>query len=342
MTAIWPVRGDHLMTWVRVFSTYLKLFAALALFSACSTIDSQRNFGVPAAGRSAKPAAQPNQADSWMSADAKSQDLLYVSNCCFVTVYSYPRGRVEGQLKGFQIAGGECVDQVGNIYVTDVQAGRIYEYAHGGTKPIKTLFSSVGPQGCAIDPTTGNLAVGNLGAGQYSRVAIFKKAKGNPTYYQAPGFWETYFPGYDNRGNLFVDGLTAPGTGHFALAELKKGGNALKIIALNQYIGWPGGVQWDGTYLAVGDQSTPAIYQFVTDRKRGKKIHTTPLGSGAGDVAQFFIDGQTLVAPDACSPSQCSRENVLFFKYPQGGTATKEITKGTRGPDGAAVSKAIP
>src|SRR6202034_3377504 len=84
--------------------------------------------------------------------------------------------------------------------------------------------------------------------------------------------YEFYFCGYDDEGNLFVDGLSAPGTGHFALAELPKGGSALKTITPNQYIGWPGGVQWDGKHVAIGDQITPVIYQFSTRELRRRRL----------------------------------------------------------------------
>ena len=46
-------------------------------------------------------------------------------------------------------------------------------------------------------------------------------------------------------------------------AELPKGGKSLQNITLNQTIGGPGGVQWDGKYAAIADQEAPGIYQFT-------------------------------------------------------------------------------
>ncbi len=277
-----------------------------------------------------------------MAPDAASQDLLYVSNCCDVTVYSYPQGRLEGRLKSFFIAAGECVDKAGDVFITDVGAGRVYEYAHGGTKRIKTFVDPIDPEGCAVDPTTGNLAVTTLGAGgSHASLAIFKGARGKPTYYKDPAFQEYFFCAYDDAGNLFIQGNSAPGSGHVVFAELSSGSSKLKTIMLNQYIGWPGGLQWDGKYLAVGDQNAPNVYEFAVSGSQGTKVGTVHMGSGANDVTDFFLDGQTLIAPNVCqvSGSKC-HSDVLFFKYPAGGKATKKILKGIRGTDGAAVSKA--
>jgi hypothetical protein len=312
--------------------------AALALLAGCG--GSQPPIGAPGAiPQSRAIVTHAARGTSWMAPDAVTQDLLYVSNCCWVSVYSYPNGKLEGRLKGFSIAGGECVDNKGDVYITDVGQGRVYEYGHGKSKRDRNIFSPVGAEGCAIDLATGNLAVsGGNASGGNAGVAIFKAAHGNPTVYTDPAFWEYYFCGYDRNGDLFVDGLSSPGTGHFVFAELPKGGSKLNTVTLNQYIGWPGGVQWVGKYLAVGDQVTPAIYQFTINGSQGTKVGTTRLGSGEGDAAQFFIQGSTVVAPDQCA--QCQHTNVQFFRYPSGGKATKRITKGTRGPDGAAVSLA--
>jgi hypothetical protein len=55
------------------------------------------------------PLAQPNagiarnaeHAKSWMLPEAKSEDLLYVSNVYTITVYSYPKGKLVGTLSNF-------------------------------------------------------------------------------------------------------------------------------------------------------------------------------------------------------------------------------------------------
>src|ERR1700733_13013068 len=92
------------------------LFAALLsgpLLAACS-------FGAsssPSVGlgmlqqRQAQPAHRRGY--TWMVAEAKSQDLLYVSNTLFneVWVFSYPGGHPVGNLTGFPLPAGICVNQ---------------------------------------------------------------------------------------------------------------------------------------------------------------------------------------------------------------------------------------
>ena len=46
-------------------------------------------------------------AGSWMSSNAEGQDLLYASSCCWVSVYTYPQGKLVGKLKGFGLATGQ-------------------------------------------------------------------------------------------------------------------------------------------------------------------------------------------------------------------------------------------
>jgi hypothetical protein len=308
-----------------------------------------------AAGRSysAQPAAdfrpltaahvheRPNPADSWMTPDAATQDLLYVTDVKTATVYSYPHGKLEGKLKGFYQATGMCVDKTGDVFIVDLALGRIFEYAHGGTKRLATLVSPTrDPSGCSIDPTTGNLAVGSLGFGSNGSVAIFKNARGQATTYQSSSIYQFYFCGYDDKGNLFADGLIEPGgTGDTAFAELPKGGHALKTVTLDHYIGWPGGVQWDGKYVAVGDQATPAVYQFAVKRRHGNMVGTAHM-DGADNVKQFWIQDQTLIAPNTISGQGGLGSKAILYNYPAGGKAIKKIAKGVIDAQGAVVSLA--
>jgi hypothetical protein len=281
--------------------------------------------------------ARPDADASWMAPGAKSKNLLYVSDCCDVTVYSYPLGKLEGKIKGFNSAGGECVDKAGDVFIANVFPSYFEEYKHGEKKPIAELRVNGLAAGCAMDPTTGNLAATGLEGPSGGGVFVFPNASGSPTQYTDPDFTRYQFVGYDNKGNLFVDGEDY--NAFFVFAELPKGGSALETITLNQGISYPGGVQWDGKYLAVGDFNNPVIYRFAISGSQGTSVGTIELGSGAKYVGQFFIQGRTLIAPDMCIPS-CQKENVLFFKYPAGGTATKTITDDIGSPSGASVSLA--
>jgi hypothetical protein len=94
-------------------------------------------------------------------------------------------------------------------------------------------------------------------------------------------------------------------------------------------IRFPGGVQYDGTSLAIGDARQSVIYQTSNGMVTGK----TKL-KGACDINQFFIDDGQLIAPSFCG----SNGEVLIYSYPAGGAPLKRIT-GFTFPYGAVVSR---
>jgi DNA-binding beta-propeller fold protein YncE len=282
-------------------------------------------------------AARPDRGRSWMDPNAKKNGLLlYVSDSAAddVTVFSYPQGKVVGTLSGFQQPQGMCVDKAGDIFITNTGLAQILEYAHGGTTPIATL-SDPGqhPIGCSVDPKTGNLAVTNIFDDSYSNgsLSIYAHARGKPKHYTDPAMIADYFCGYDNKGNVFVDG-TKPTNYGFAFAELRNGTNTLRNVTLDQAIQAPGGVQWDGQYIAIADQEAPIIYRFAIAGRSGTEVGATQTG-GSSDVVQFFIKHKTLVGPNATSGQ------VMFWNYPAGGTQTK-ILGGFEVPIGTAISSA--
>ena len=236
-----------------------------------------------------EPSERLSGSNSWMARDAQEQNLLYVSDNQTVNVFSYPQGTLEGVLRGLHQATGTCVDKRGNVFIVSLSTGEVIEYAHGDTKREATLKIPTGdPIGCAVDASTGDLAVAGHGSGSSGAVFVFKDARGRPTAYQDSRVYQFYFCGYDSKGNLFADGLTAPGSRNFALAELRHGKTAFTSIAANQYVQFPGGVQWDGKHLAVGDQFTH-IYEFAISGSHGTLAGTTGLGSDAEYVKQFWI-----------------------------------------------------
>lgn len=312
--------------------------AAVAFLAGCG--GSQPPVGAPGAmPQDSAIATHAARGTSWMSPEAGSQSLLYVSDFDAVRVFSYPRGKYEGSLQGFQIAIGECADADGNVYVADYGYGQLFEYAHGGTMRIRTL-SPGDASGCAVDSDSGDLAATNLTSGNRRRtgsVAIYKNAHGKPKYYRDPNFLNYYFCGYDSQGDLFVDGISQAGSGHVVFAELPKGGSKLVTIALNQYIDFPGGVQWDGADVAIDDQTPPSkVYEFAINGSQATLVGTTLL-DGAQSVVQPWIDGSKIIVPNAISgkPGQ-----VLTYKYPAGGSAVKKISRHLLQPQAAVVSNA--
>ncbi len=277
------------------------------------------------------------RAHSWMDPQARTTSLLYVSSVLTgdVYVYSYSSQKLLGTLTGFTQPYGLCADKSANVWIVNDGASQILEYAHGGTSPIATLTDTGEyPEGCSVDPTTGNLAVTNFystsGAGS---VSIYTGARGNPQVYSDPSMVNYRFCGYDSNGNLFVDGVNASSS--FVLAELPKGSGSFTNIDFTQNIEWPGGVQWDGKFVAVGDTDTGTIYRT---NAAGTVKGSTQL-SGSNYVNQFWIVASSgrkkHKAASVVAPSQDG--NVLgIYKYPAGGLPTTTITVSE--PFGATVS----
>jgi hypothetical protein len=277
---------------------------------------------------------------SWMAPDSKTQNLLYLSDggADKVLVYSYPAGKKVGALTQLQDPAGVCSDTAGDIWVVNSASFTIVEFSHGGTKSKATLSDAgtQNPLGCSVDPATGNLAVTNLGAASGGgSLSIYTGAKGSAKKFQDSDLTYFYFCGYDDEANLFVDGLNS--SYGFVLAELPSGSGKLQTISLTGTVDFPGGVQWDGSDVAVGDQyyqgkHTSAIYQISVSGSAGTVEGTTTL-TGSCDALQFAIQGSTVVAPDDCTST------AKYYLYPAGGSPTKTIS-GLTYPVAAAVSAA--
>jgi hypothetical protein len=280
-------------------------------------------------------AQRPDHRKSWMSPDAKTNDLLYISSFLNgdVYVYSYPHDTLKGTLTGFSSPAGECIDKSGHVFITS--ASGILEFAHGGTTPIATLKDAGSAQGCSVDPKTGNLAVTNYStiSGSQGNVAIYKNAKGSPTYRTDSKIYHEAFCGYDNAGNLFVDGYDIS-LGELKLSEIPSGRTFFKKITLNQTITGAGGVQWDGKHLALGNNTEGAgtIYQFSISGEKGTKVGSTPL-KGSGGAIQFWIERANVIVPEPFT------NDVGIWAYPAGGSAKKTITGSFDEPWGATVSE---
>ena len=273
---------------------------------------------------------------SWMSHDANNSLLLYVSDQQngVVDVYTnfYGRNALVGQLTGFAAPWGECADKAGDVFIVDYTLQVIVEYAHAGTTPIQTLSDPSGsPIGCSVDPTTGNLAVSNDLGNSFPNPAdllIFQGATGTPTHYADPNVQSFFPPGYDNKGNLFVEGSCVSGC-NTELVELPAGSSTFMNISLRPTLYAAAGVQWDGKYLAVGDQAfrgklTSGIYQVQVSGSTGKVISSMKLASGCSsvhsDVIQFWVQGTTVLGGNGFC-----HNNFSYWNYPGGGAPRKTM-----------------
>jgi hypothetical protein len=253
--------------------------------------------------------------------EATSGALLYLSDVATnnVYVYSYPQGKLVSTLSSIGQPRSECADSAGNVWIADVQAFQVVEYAHGASKPLAALSTFGRPRGCSVDPRSGDLAV--TGGPKGTVLAVYHRSKRgvwrDPRQYGDSSISVVRFCGYDNAGNLSIDGTSNGGT--FRLAELPRGAPALVNLTVNQSISAPGQVQWDGKYLAVADAgvSPSVVYQFSIDGSSATKAGSTTLGDTAS-VKQYWIQANRLIGPDLGA-------HVGFWNYPTGGSPRKTI-----------------
>lgn len=310
---------------MRIFGYYHYAFGvciAVAMLAGCE--GSQPPTGTPMAMQQRVAQKGALETHSWIAPQATKSDLLYVSDNLGnqVYVFSYPSGNVVGKLTGFGSPIGECVDKAGNVWIVNSSPAEIVEYAHGGTSPIAILNDAGGsPFGCAVDQTTGNLAVTNG-----NNVAVYQNAEGMPTTYSDPYLTGFFYCTYDNQGNLFADGGSST-----LIAELPKGGSALTNITLSKTIASMS-IQRYGGYLAIRDNGGGSHGPTTIDHVQVSGSTGTVVGSslliGRGDRkvttgVQYWIQGDAIVGP---GHSLGGNSRILeFWHYPAGGTATKVV-----------------
>lgn len=284
-----------------------------------------------------------------LSAAAKRNDLLYASTqfssgSSELLTLSYPKGKVLDIIKGFPgYLGGLCSDDNGNVFVTDwygTNQGYIYEYAHGGTSPIATLDDPGEPNGCSVDPRTGNLAVTNLvSADPHGNVAIYTHASGAPTTYD-PQVLGPFYCSYDGAGNLFVDAYQGPGN---VIAELPFGSASFSTITLSQSIG-PNSLQYVGGFLVAaggsGTKGPQPIYQISLSGSVGTVSDPIWLSIRSGKrpsaPVQFWVTGSTIIGPDH---GRGYDGQLNFWRYPAGGDPKKSLKPGPTGLYGVTISR---
>lgn len=293
----------------------------------------------------ARPLINPSalsQSDSPPAAHSRStESFIYVVDnepysSSKVQIYTDPTGKREGQLTGFEVVYGDCADSRGDIFILNsASPSTIIEYPPGGKTPVRT-FHDTGytPTGCSVDPTTGNLAVTNFYANDYSSgtIAIFSSSNAldRPTVFTDPAIFSPRYCGYDANGNLYLDGYSK--SLQILFAELPARATQFTSISLNQAVNEPGNLQWDGTYMAIGDSSTNVIYRFSFSGSTGTEVGSTTLGGVTYGLNQFWIDGSSVVGAAAVD------KEVGIWKYPAGGSPVKVINQKQSIPIGVAVS----
>jgi|SRR5579862_2178300 len=279
--------------------------------------------------------------DQKSGAAASNQDFVYVGATCYsscgsaVSVYTFPEGQLIGSWTGANesVPSGECADGAGNVFVTYTDftsgyIGEILKFAHGGTTPVATLSDGAAfPVACSVDPIGGDLAVINGLNSSLGTLLIYPNASGTPTTYSYPGV-AFYGVSYDNKGNIFVDGVTPSPSSKLILLELRKRATSFENITLNVQFSSAGALDWNGKHLTLGLSSS--IYQFDVQGASGRLASVTKLRRSRGDgIGQYEIVGKQIIVAYQWKPCHaiCGFEGAVgVWYYPSGRAITKSIT----------------
>lgn len=265
---------------------------------------------------------------------SKSKALLYVASDVtnFVYIFNLSNGKLIKKLSGLNGPEGLCSDNSGNVFVTNNQAGNILEYPSGGSHPVATLDDSgYYPQDCSVDPISGDLAVVNLtGPSGRGNIAVYRNAQGSPTFYSDAAIKFFFSCGYDNGGNLFIEGYG----GQSQVAELPQGGD--EVVNFSNTFDGVVGIKWDGQYIAVGsiDGNPPpgsTIYRTVASNNSLDTVVSVPLNHGKHRVHLLyftFYNGSVIAT---------FNQHVGVWSYPAGGEMVKLI-RNLSGASGVTVS----
>jgi hypothetical protein len=287
--------------------------------------------------------------NSWVLADARATDLLYVSSddndrvgWADVFIFTYPRGELEGRLTGFTSPAGLCSDRRGNVFVTDNGAEDTIEYRHGYAIPIATLSDlNAFPASCSADYTSGNLAVANYyGSGDSASVALYRDAKNPPIIYTDPEVYIFNSCAYDSSGNLFLDGFDQ--TFHKTFAELPKNNATFARITLPSRIASYDSLAWDGKFITVIDGTHNILYRLRFKGTIGAVAGRTLLNGGdslSGDVIVAAHDGGRNVTGSQLIAPSYNDGIVRVWDYPAGGDPKRALNFIDQ-PLGATVSEA--
>lgn len=253
-----------------------------------------------------------------MEAAATRGDLLYVATGDDVYVLSYPGGKLVGSLG---IAGHDlCSDRNGDVFVPS-SGYVIVEYTHGAMYPLQTLHGGDVPLGCAVDPQTGNLAVTQEASGA-GDLAIFPHAKEPATLYRDPAIDTFGLCGYDDRGNLYVDGT---GSGNY-IAELPRASDTFTNYSLGEKLPAFGAVQWDGRRIALSDPATGTIYRLRFGRSSLRIGGTTRIKGWVNGYAGHWPYIQTWLANGTFIAQSSALATLGIWRYPGGGHVQEVLT----------------
>ncbi len=313
--------------------------SAVVLIAGCAGGASQASATLPAVGADRAPSGAANRRASWMLPGKKTATLIYAvaSDTANVNVYDYANGQQVGTITGFVAAAG-CVDAKGNVYIVSGD-GNAYEFAHGGTQPIKTYSPGGDLVGCSVN-ARGDLAIT---ASQPGEIIVYAKGNPNSAKTFSNATCEVQAPlGYDAGGNLI-------GAGKYDtsyICALLKGEKQEKTLSTSGFtINFPNGSMWDGKYLTIGDEEAGSskgqtgMYETMlagtTVSSVGEVILADTCYRGYVAVLNPFVVGKrntpanreqgTVIVGSNEYCLENDSEGIEFWHYPQGGNPYKKF-----------------
>jgi hypothetical protein len=311
---------------IRIFGYGLGLCVVAASLAACGSAQ-------PPVG--ATGAIQQNRGSWILPQTSGHKSILIYAGGVYgsIYVYDYFTGKQVGELK-INAGYGACVDAKGNVYIGQSNDTTL-EYAHGGTKILKTYSTAATPDGCSIDAKD-DLAITNGG-----NVTVF--AHGDPSKgktYSQKDCGDLLPLGYDTKGNLLgLADATLPVTPCVLLA----GAKSLRTLSMKGFtINAPGHTMWDGKYFALTDENAnkKATDGIVDASLSGKTLTfhheaiftDTCNGTGTSIPAPFILgekntpvngrQGRIVVGINLLCTGVGIYE-IEFWHYPQGGNPFK-------------------
>lgn len=246
------------------------------------------------------------------SAPKGSSSLVYILGRESLWIMTYPRGKFYAAASLDYSLTGICSDSQGNVFVDLGDDGEILEYVHGSTYPIGSLEVPTISDGCAVDPTTNNLAVASGG-----RVEILANEQQPYTSVSSP--IDAEICAYDANGDLFISNKDSF-SHEKQLAELPKGANQFAQISVPSTVGQAGALLgWDGQYMAWEDTTAKkgAIYQLSISGSQATIVGKIPLGKTVHKLQMGELYNGQFVA----TFSKRSRYGYILgtWAYPTGG-----------------------
>jgi hypothetical protein len=342
---------------MNAFRLLFSLCSGLAIFAGCG--GSQPPIGTPAV-----PQVRSREPSFLLSrSQLNTRRLLFVSGHDSpgdVYLYALPSLAFVGSFTTpTSLLSGECADADGDVWI--VGAPFVYEYSHTGV--LESTLSVPDSDGyfvnsCAVSPQ-GNLAVGDTpGGGGLGHVWIYPDASGTPYAVNNPSQAGYSFLGYDDKGNLFVDGQHRYMLEDFILSECVApctSGSSLHTILVNgPRIYTAGMVEWDRKRkkLAIGDQMcddkfAACVYWVKLNESYNATIKgVTALQIGPSKPPCFVYQATLNHADEKILGSNWSviecytgRHTAVFSWRANGGTPVRSDTTAPESPWGAAISE---